>query len=396
MLTTKATFTTRRSGWLRGLCLAPVLILAGVLSGCLSTPGDVSSITLIETRQEDGWTFDYYRNLAYPCAVSGYQTFVVGRRTGSDDSASRPLWVRMHGGGIGYFKPDGSVAGGVRNKSEEPYGRLRTDVTGNNLEARVAGLTDGFRTLGVSMCSHDIYSGANTVDPNNPNLTDGQTPKTNGLLATKAAIQFVMAQFPTDDFFLHGGSAGSAGSYSVAWGLQEQGIAPTGIVADAGVMNEGYELEQIDMGSPCARTAEGVAIFQQRILPEIADPANQPHLLIGDGRLQVPVMQVYSNGDTNTCAYLPMDCPMADGTTATLGSAVCAAHPVRMAIQAQGPTSRSASLELCVDDPNINSGTNKCDKHVATNSGYLNTAPGVPADYNGVILGWVTDRLSDD
>jgi len=45
MLTTKATFTTRRSGWLRGLCLAPVLILAGVLSGCLTTPGDVSSIT---------------------------------------------------------------------------------------------------------------------------------------------------------------------------------------------------------------------------------------------------------------------------------------------------------------------------------------------------------------
>ena len=396
MLTSKGTFTTSPRLRRRGLLLAPVLILAGVLSGCLSTPGDVSSITLIETRQEDGWTFDYYRNLAYPCAVSGYQTFVVGRRVGSDDNASRPLWVRMHGGGVGYFNPDGTVAGGVKNKSEEPYSRLRPDVTSTNLEGRVAGLSDGYRMLAVSMCSHDMYSGANNVDPNNPNLTDGQTPKTNGMLATKAAIQFVMAQYPTDDFFLHGGSAGSAGSYSVAWGLQEQGIEPTAFVADAGVMNQSYELEQMAMGSPCARTPEGAAIFQQRILPEIADAANQPHLLISDGRLQVPVMQVYSAGDTNTCAYLPMTCPLPDGTTPTLGSAVCAARPVRMAIQAQGPTSRSDSLELCVDNPGLNSGTNVCDKHVATNSALLNTAPGVPADYNGVILDWVTDRRSDD
>ena len=73
-----------------------------------------------------------------------------------------------------------------------------------------------------------------------------------------------------------------------------------------------------------------------------------------------------------------------------------ARRPVRMAIQAQGPTSRSESLELCVDNPGLNSGTNVCDKHVATNSALLNTAPGVPADYNGVILDWVTDRRSDD
>lgn len=394
---TSTTQSVQRGRRRRASIVAVALVaLATALTGCLGTKGDTTRIELISSTQENGWTFDYYRNRAYPCAISGYQTFVVGRRTGSSDSASRPLWVRMHGGGVGWFNPDGSVAGGRNNKKEEPLSRLQPNVNGNNLESRVAGLSDGFRMLSVSMCSHDMYSGANTTDPNNPNLTDGQTPRTNGLLATKAAIQFVMDEYPTDDFFLHGGSAGSAGSYSVAWGLQQQGLPPTAFVADAGVMNQGYELQHMAMGSPCARPPAGAAIFQQRIHPDIADPANQPHLLISEGRLTVPVMQVYSTGDVNTCGDLPMTCPVPDGTNPTLGSAVCNARPVRMAIQAQGTNSRSESLELCVDNPNIDSGTNVCDKHVATNSDYLNTAPGVPADFNGYILDWVEDRRGDD
>lgn len=375
---------------------ACVLLMVPVLSGCLGVKGDTSRIELISSTTSDGWTFDYYRNRAYPCAVSGYQTFVVGRKVGSSSTATRPLWVRMHGGGIGWFNPDGSVAGGTRNKSEEPFSRLKPSIGSTNLEGRIAASADGYRMLSVSMCSHDMYSGVNNTDPNNPNLTNGATPKTNGLLATKAAIAFVTAKYPTNDFFLHGGSAGAAGSFSVAWGLQLEGMEPAGVVADAGVMNQAYENEQVAMGSPCARPSEGGAIFMQRIHPDIANPANQPHLLVADGRLSVPIMQVYSSGDNNTCGTMAMKCPLPNGTSVTLGSAVCNARPLRMAIEAQGPASRSESLELCVDDPNQDSGTNKCDKHVATNGEYLNTAPGIPADFESVILDWVNQRRGDD
>ena len=45
--------------------------------------------------------------------------------------------------------------------------------------------------LVVSMCDRDLYSGALQIDPNNPNkLANGSAKTTNGLLATKAAIQF--------------------------------------------------------------------------------------------------------------------------------------------------------------------------------------------------------------
>lgn len=376
--------------------LVASVLLATALSSCLAAPGDTARIEKIQTVSEDGWTFDYYRNRAYPCSVSGYQTFVVARRAGSSDTAARPLWVRMHGGGIGWFAPDGTVVGSVRNKSEEPFSRLKPTIGATNLEGRIAGSGDGYRMLSVSMCSHDLYSGANTTDPNNPNITDGATPRTNGLLATKAAIQFVTGKYPTDDFFLHGGSAGSGGSYSVAWALQQQNLAPTGVVADSGVINRGFEAALVDAGSPCARPQDGTAIFEQRVHPSLADPANEPHLLISQGRLTVPIMQVYSTGDINTCGPAIVNCPNPDGTTTPLGSTICANRPVRSAIQAQGPSSRSKSLELCVDNPNIDSGTNHCDKHVSTQSDYRNTLPGQPADYNATILSWINTRRTDD
>jgi hypothetical protein len=45
-------------------------------------------------------------------------------------------------------------------------------------------------------------------------------------LATKAAIQFARDRFATPKHFLHGGSAGSIGTYSAGWALQQQGLAP--------------------------------------------------------------------------------------------------------------------------------------------------------------------------
>lgn len=373
--------------------LAALVFVAG-LTGCLATPGDVSLIQYVSTTTVDGWRYDYYRNLAYPCAVSGYQTFLVGRRVGSDDDASRPLWVKMHGGGVGWFNPDGSVSGGLPRKQEESRTSLLNRVD-EGLMADVMAAHDDYRVLVVSMCSHDLYAGDDTPDPNNPNTEPDGTPVTaNGLFATKAAIAHTTAAWPTDDVFLHGGSAGSAGTVHMAWALQQQGTPPAGIVADSGVLNQLWEYAQVDQDLACQRPLEGGSVFLDRIHPAIADPANQPHLLVSSGRLTVPVLHVWNKGDKNTCSNLPMSCPMPDGSSPVLWSATCVHAPLRAAIDAQGPTSRSTSIGLCVDAADT---PEPCDVHVVTTkAGLVNTDPAHPADYLPVLADWVADRRLDD
>ena len=277
------------------------MVLLGVvaLSGCLNQPGDTARIELVSSSTAKGYRLDYYRNRAYPCAVSGYQTFVVLTKLGTDPAATRPMWVKMHGGGIGYFNAAGTAVPSERWMHEESLASLMGSFD-TGLMASVLGGAEEFRAVIVSMCSHDLYAGANTPDRNNPNLTPEGSPRTtNGLLATKAAVQFATGAFPTDDVFLQGGSAGSAGAIHVAWSMQLQGIAPAGVVADAGVINLGYEQGQIDQGLPCARPAEAAEVLPSRFHPDIASPANQPHLLVADvGRVDGdPQRVVPADGD---------------------------------------------------------------------------------------------------
>ncbi|QXC60702.1 hypothetical protein KSP35_20645 [Aquihabitans sp. G128] len=213
---------------LAGLLLVTTLAVLG-LAACqpaFDAGGRTSSITKVSTSTVDGWRYDFYRNTAYPCAVSGYQTFTIATRVGSSPTASRPLWVRMHGGGVGYFTSAGVVVPNTKQKVEEGPATQRSQLNGalvDDVRADAA----GFRLLTVSMCDHDIYGGADIPDPNNPGTIPGGGPRTvNGLYATKAAVQFTLGAYPTSDYFLHGGSAGSYGSYHVAWSLQEQGIPP--------------------------------------------------------------------------------------------------------------------------------------------------------------------------
>ncbi|MDQ1521289.1 MAG: hypothetical protein QOI55_2362, partial [Actinomycetota bacterium] len=54
-------------------------LIALAATGCiapLSTPGNTASVEFVATSNLNGWKYDYYRNNAYPCSVSGYQTFV--------------------------------------------------------------------------------------------------------------------------------------------------------------------------------------------------------------------------------------------------------------------------------------------------------------------------------
>jgi hypothetical protein len=383
---------------MKARALAPLaLILAlPLLAGChpVNEPGKTAQIELIGSSVVDGYRFDHYRNLAYPCSIAGYQTFVIGRKVGSSDTATRPLWVRMRGGGVGWFDASGKPQPSAAVKSEESAAKSIGFLKDTGLMSHVRADPAEFRLVSVSMCDHDIYSGGDDPDPNNPNtLPDGSPRTTNGLFATKAAIQYAISKYPTSKFFLHGTSAGSAGSLSVSWGLEKQHLAPAGTIADSGVVNLEWEQAR-NQQSICdsTRDASALASIQARTQFQLADPQNEPDKLVSRHDLTVPLVQVWSRADPNVCGATPMTCPLRDGSTVTMGAADCAHEPLRAAIAGLGPSSRSRNLRVCVS-PAGSPGS--CATHVVTNKNATNTEPGGPADYTAAIMDWVHARLGD-
>ncbi|MCO5328000.1 MAG: hypothetical protein M9964_13265 [Solirubrobacterales bacterium] len=362
----------------------------------LDSAGKVDGIQLVDTTTtQDGVKWDFFRNLDYPCSISGYQTFAVGTAAGSDPSAPAPLWVRMRGGGVGYFNAAGQPQPSAGNKTENDFDTLIGFTEGNDLNQRISALPAGFRTVSVSMCSHDIYAGGDQVDPNNPNLTpDGQPRHTNGLFATKAAIRYVQEHYPTTRTFLHGTSAGSAGTFSVAYSLQLEDRPVSGYVADSGAPNPANEIDQNNAGTSCARGTEALAAISARIHPDLA--GHPPDQLIGNGDSTAPVFNIWNKNDTNACGDEQLPCTMSDGSTQVLSGSECREARVSEAIRALPPDRNSVDLKVCV--ANNNGPPGNCLRHVVTTvkpSVYPNTAPGGPADFNGAIVDWVGQRLAD-
>jgi hypothetical protein len=381
-----------RNGAVRtgGVRLFGVLLAMVVAAACvppLSSPGNTGSIQLVSTSVESGYRVENYRNTAYPCSISGYQTFTIMYREAQPATTAAPLWTYLHGGAVGWFDSSG------KPRPDDAFMREEGSLsgTGGGLSGKVFADPAGFRILRVSMCNRDLYSGGGALDPNNPNkLADGSARKTNGLQATKAAIQFTRGRFATTKHFLHGGSAGSIGAYSVGWALQQQGLAPAGIVGDSFVLNQDWGQAVHSQGVPCP-TAElaitNMTAIKARIHPDLGQPANATDKLVADGRLTVPIAQVWNHGDPWGCGTTPMTCPLPDGTTVVLGGTDCMNEPLRRAIAAQGPSSRSLSLSLCVDAG--------CSRHVLTTGAGTNTDPLAPADYNTALMTWVRNRLAD-
>ncbi len=356
----------------------------------ISTPGDVSRISLVGTATSAGWTYQQFRNLAYPCSISGYQTFTIATRNTSSPTARIPLWTFLHGGGTGYFRPDGQPTS-TAHMTEEPLARQQNSLVTGALNARVAAGGLPIRLMAVSMCNRDIYGGFGLDDPNNPNTTpQGQPRHTNGLLATKAAVQFATGRYPTNDFVLYGTSAGSYGTYHVAFGLQQQGLKPAAIIADSGLMNLPWR-EATRGLEPCGFTDEWAQIFPRRLHPFLVTGTNDPDQLVSQSRLTVPVMDVWTVGDPGQCGTRPITCPLRDGTTPSMGAVDCMHEPLRQAIAAQTPA-RSYSMRLCVGRS-----AGACDLHTPTGDpGAVNTLAPEPADFNGKILRWVQTRFTDD
>jgi hypothetical protein len=373
---------------------AAIALLAAACVPPLSTPGNTNAIQFVSTATKAGWKYDYYRNNAYPCSISGYQTFVIGTKVGSSATAARPLWAYMHGGGAGYFDDAGNPVPGPGQKIEESASSLTNRLTNDGLPGDIRDDAAGFRTLAVSYCSHDVYAGADSPDPHNPNTTpDGKPRTTNGVFSTKAAIQFAQGLYPTTKTFLHGGSAGSAGTFGVAWSMQLQGIAPAGVVADASIVNREAMVAAFNAGLCTDGNDPGRgAAIAARVHPDLANVDNEADKLVSSGRLTVPLLHIWNHGDQNTCGSPPLACPLRDGSHVTMGLTDCIHEPMRAAIAALGPASRSANFPVCVDaDP-----TPDCSVHVVTNkSGLTNTDASTPADYLTAIMTWVHARLTD-
>ncbi|MDQ6698428.1 MAG: hypothetical protein M3Z46_13325, partial [Actinomycetota bacterium] len=353
-------------------------------AGCLAAPGNTSAITLVSSSTISGWKLDYYRNTAYPCSISGYQTFTIATKTGSSPTAAAPLWVFMHGGGAGFFDTTGTPRPDATQMTEEPAVNQRSNLSSTTgLLARVRADAAGYRLLAVSYCNRDIYAGTGQTDPNNPNaLPDGSARTTGGLLATKAAVQYTQAALPTTKTIVHGASAGSVGAYYAAYAMQLQGIAPAGVVGDASVLNVEADNAAYDQGA-CRKgdySPSGQAAVGARIDPEVADTANEVDKLVSNGRLTVPLLNVWNHGDVNSCGNHTMSCPLRNGSTTTLSVTDCEHQPLAAAITAEGTGTTSKNLPLCVSTA-ANPGA--CDKHQVTVdvAGLTNTDPSSPADY---------------
>lgn len=373
-----------------GLPTGPTGSAAGAAPAPVST-GSIDRVVRIDSTVVGGWRYDYYENRAYPCSIAGYQTFAVGTRVGSDRTTPRPLWVKMRGGGKGWFDESGRPVPGVENKTQISLDALlHYDSPG--LMAQVKAAPEQFRTLLVSMCSHDVYAGVNSPDPHNPFTTpDGVPRPTTGLISTMAAVRFARTTLPTTGYFLHGTSAGGAGTFHVAAALQSRGEAPAGLVSDAGIV----DVDRADaIPAHCFEEdgEEGRAEVAARVDPRVAAPRNQPDLLVSRGELRVPIMHVWNHGDLNMCGLTRMTCTLRDGTTVTLTVPDCRHENMRRAIADRDPGSRSVNLPVCVAG---SPGTPPCSQHVVTTrAGAVNTDPASPADYQTAILRWVQALLA--
>lgn len=371
-----------------------VLLVGGLCAGCLLSPGDTSQIALVSSFTKNGWRYDYYRNSAYPCSISGYQTFVIGTEIGSSATSTAPLWVWLHGGGVGYFDSNGQPQPDANQMTEQSVS-ITGGITNPGLASRLQGDPAGFRMLAVSYCDRDLYSGTGQVDPHNPNPGPGGSPRrTNGLLATKAAIAFTEATYPTSKYLVGGGSAGSVGSYAVGYAMQLSGNPPAGVVGDASVVNLEAGQASFEQGVCTSGHYDPAqtAIITQRIDPALADPANEVDRLVSSGKYTVPLLHIWNHGDVNTCGSPPVACPLRDGTTVTMGNTDCIHEPLEAAIAAEGAGSRSLNLPVCVDADS----TPNCSLHVVTtHAGLVNTDPASPTDYVGAVVKWIDARLAD-
>ena len=194
----------------------------------------------------NSFELDFYRNNAYAAGLTGNYTFLVMNPAGNPD-AEAPLWVYLHGGGVGYYDDTGTYVA-VKNQTEDTWNHEETftglwenhvlaktfnENTGQPIDSTLKRRIDeGYRVMVVSLSDHDLYSGLGTSYTNSPN----PGAEVNGLQATMAAIDYAVANYATTHVWAHGTSAGSIGVWSLASSYTAEGTPLTGIVADSWIV----------------------------------------------------------------------------------------------------------------------------------------------------------------
>ena len=193
-------------------------------------------------------TVSAYRNDAYRCGRDGTFPFVVVEPAAATGQR-RPLWVLLHGGGVGYYGRDGryvAIGGSESANDAESTGELLAllyDYVGadGNDDTFVADrLAAGDRFVLGSLCDHDLYLGIGESYPHNPNHDDS----VDGLLADLAMVDAVtngaatVSRRPTSSLWILGASAGAFGGYALAHDLRGRGIEVDGLVLDSGLLVE--------------------------------------------------------------------------------------------------------------------------------------------------------------
>ena len=204
------------------LLIGPTTALAGEDPG--APPFTTERIQLIASEEADGWNYEFYRNHAYTCGVSGYQTFLLAYREDTPLSERRPLWMRLHGGGGDTWLRDGTYSPPVhypRMLNEESFKLLKRHFGDPGLLEYVRGHSAGFRFLVASLCDHDFYSGVGQIDPYNPHNPDenGKKRRLDGLPANLSALAFERGRLNSGHVFVHGTSAGSIGTMTLTIAL---------------------------------------------------------------------------------------------------------------------------------------------------------------------------------
>jgi hypothetical protein len=195
------------------------------------------------------WELDYYVDNAYECGLSGNHSFLVLDPIGNPE-AEAPLWVYLHGGGVGYWDDQGTYHA-VRKQTEDTWNHQETfedfmrlledraldgngEVEDQTLARRIQ---EGYRLLLVSMCDHDLYLGLGTPYPNHPTNPNAEV---NGLQATMAAIDYTAANYATTHVWAHGTSAGGSGVWGIASSYAQEGTALTGAIADSNIISPNW------------------------------------------------------------------------------------------------------------------------------------------------------------
>lgn len=303
--------------------IAVVAAVAG-LAGCtVAQPFTTAGIVRTAQGVQSGYRWEYYEHRAYSCGASGWQTFLVVWPDGVAAGTPRPLWVRLHGGGVAAWNREGQYVPPqfLASLDQETAAQLSGPMFEQGLTRLAREHPAGFRFLFPSLCDHDLYAGIGSADPDNPNPPDenGNARATDGLLATKAAIAFTRDRFATTDTVLHGTSAGSYGAFFVGWGLEEHGTPVTAIVLDSGVGSREFQdamrayLEDDPDACPGSSFSGQDWEALGRRFVQLGWPWWEPAPAVAGGALTTPVLHLWDRRDPAGCADTPIPYVDADG-----------------------------------------------------------------------------------